>query len=121
MTSISLETSEKSSPVSETSVPLRENEDAVAVESEAAANKTSDETEAKRTPKARSRKPNRVRQSRIESMLSKAELARRANLSVLTVDRIEKGYGCRMNTKRKILEALGLSLADRVRVFGEEE
>jgi hypothetical protein len=26
-----------------------------------------------------------------------------------------------MDTKRKILEALGLRLADRVRVFGEEE
>ena len=67
------------------------------------------------------RKPNNVRKLRIERMMSKAELARRANLSVLTIDRVEKGYGCRMDTKRKILEALGLSLADRVRVFGEEE
>ncbi len=62
-----------------------------------------------------------VRKIRIERMMSKAELARRANLSVLTIDRIEKGFGCRMDTKRKILEALGLSLDDRVRVFGEEE
>lgn len=66
-------------------------------------------------------KTNRLRQTRIEKMMSKAELARRANLSVLTIDRVEKGLGCRMDTKRKILEALGLSLADRVRVFGEEE
>ena len=65
--------------------------------------------------------PNNVRRLRIERMMSKAELARRANLSVLTIDRVEKGYGCRMDSKRKILEALGLSLADRVRVFGEEE
>ncbi|MCB9591786.1 MAG: helix-turn-helix transcriptional regulator [Sandaracinaceae bacterium] len=57
---------------------------------------------------------------RIERMMSKAELARRASVSVLTIDRVEKGYGCRMDTKRKILGALGLSLADRVRVFGEE-
>ena len=64
---------------------------------------------------------NNVRKIRIERMMSKAELARRANLSVLTIDRVERGYGCRMDTKRKILEALGLSLADRVRVFGEEE
>ncbi|MEM7607923.1 MAG: helix-turn-helix transcriptional regulator [Myxococcota bacterium] len=71
--------------------------------------------------KAPKRKPNNVKKFRIERMMSKAELARRANLSVLTVDRVEKGFGCRMNTKRKILEALGLSLADRVRVFGEEE
>ncbi len=69
------------------------------------------------TPK----KSNNVRRIRIERMMSKAELARRANLSVLTIDRVERGYGCRMDTKRKILEALGLSLADRVRVFGEEE
>lgn len=66
-------------------------------------------------------KPNNVRRMRIERMMSKAELSRRANLSVLTIDRVEKGFGCRMDTKRKILEALGLSLADRVRVFGEEE
>lgn len=64
---------------------------------------------------------NRVRETRIERMMSKAELARRAGISVLTIDRVEKGLGCRMDTKRKILEALELSLADRVRVFGEEE
>ena len=64
---------------------------------------------------------NRVRETRIERMMSKAELARRAGISVLTIDRVEKGLGCRMDTKRKILEALGLDLADRVRVFGEEE
>jgi DNA-binding XRE family transcriptional regulator len=74
-------------------------------------------------PKAKKsgNKPNNVRKIRIERMMSKAELARRANLSVLTIDRVEKGFGCRMDTKRKILEALGLRLADRVRVFGEEE
>ena len=66
-------------------------------------------------------KKNRVREARIERMMSKAELARRAGVSVLTIDRVEKGLGCRMDTKRKILEALGLNLADRVRVFGEEE
>ncbi len=75
------------------------------------------------TPSAPPKKSNNnnVRRIRIERMMSKAELARRANLSVLTIDRVERGYGCRMDTKRKILEALGLSLADRVRVFGEEE
>jgi DNA-binding XRE family transcriptional regulator len=83
---------------------------------------TSPKTKAKaRTREPKKLRPNRVRQCRIESMMSKAELARRANLSVLTIDRLEKGFGCRMHTKRKILEALGLSLADRVRVFGEEE
>ncbi len=74
-----------------------------------------------RASKKSGNKPNNVRKIRIERMMSKAELARRANLSVLTIDRVEKGFGCRMDTKRKILEALGLRLADRVRVFGEEE
>ncbi len=72
-------------------------------------------------PAGKGKVPNNVRRHRIERMMSKAELARRANLSVLTIDRVEKGFGCRMDSKRKILEALGLSLADRVRVFGEEE
>lgn len=74
-----------------------------------------------KTPDATKRQANNLRKLRIERMMSKAELARRANLSVLTIDRIEKGFGCRMDSKRKILEALGLSLGDRVRVFGEEE
>lgn len=63
---------------------------------------------------------NNVREMRIQRMLSKAELARRANVSVLTIDRVEKGYPCRMDTKRKLLEALELTLEDRVRVFGED-
>lgn len=78
-------------------------------------------TTAEKKKAKRGHKPNNVRRIRIERMMSKAELARRANLSVLTIDRVEKGFGSRMGTKRKILEALGLSLADRVRVFGEEE
>lgn len=64
--------------------------------------------------------PNNLRECRIEQMMSKAELARKAGLSVLTIDRIEKGYGCRMDTKRKILKALGLKLSDRLKVFKEE-
>ncbi len=67
------------------------------------------------------KQPNNLKKFREERMISKAELARRANLSVLTIDRLEKGFGCRMDTKRKILEALGLNLADRLKVFGEEE
>lgn len=63
---------------------------------------------------------NNLREHRIEQMMSKAELARKAGLSVLTIDRIEKGYGCRMDTKRKILRALGLKLSDRRKVFKED-
>jgi DNA-binding XRE family transcriptional regulator len=75
----------------------------------------------KRAKKGPGTHPNNVRRIRKELLLSQAELARRAGVSVLTIDRVEKGFGCRMDTKRKILDALGLSLGDRVRVFGEEE
>jgi DNA-binding XRE family transcriptional regulator len=85
------------------------------------AEKATEKPEKKRPKSRAGSKPNIVRRIRIERMMSKAELARSANLSVLTIDRVEKGFGCRVDTKRKILEALGLSLADRVRVFGEEE
>lgn len=88
---------------------------------EAARSAEAEATKHAAKPKRPARPKNNVRRIRIERMLSKAELARRANVSVLTIDRVEKGFGCRMDTKRKILEALGLSLADRVRVFGEEE
>ena len=64
---------------------------------------------------------NRVRKIRTEKMLSKAELARRAGMSTLTIDRVERGMPCRMDTKRKIIEALGLGPSDRVMVFGEDD
>ncbi len=50
--------------------------------------------------------------------MSKAELARRAGLSTLTIDRIESGRPCRLDTKRRILMALGMRVADRDKVFG---
>ena len=50
-------------------------------------------------------------------MLSKAELARLAGISPLTIDRIEKGMSCRLATKRKILQALGVKIANKNRVF----
>ncbi len=71
--------------------------------------------------KARKRVKNNVRKMRTERMISKAELARRAGMSTLTIDRVERGLPCRMDTKRKILEALGLKPTDRVQVFGDEE
>lgn len=64
---------------------------------------------------------NNIRKLRMERMMSKAELARRAGLSTLTIDRVEKGMACRMDTKRKILEALGLTPSDRIDVFGEDD
>jgi DNA-binding XRE family transcriptional regulator len=64
---------------------------------------------------------NHVRMHRVERMMSKAELARRAGVSTLTIDRVERGLSCRMDTKRKILEALGMKPLDRRRVFPSEE
>ena len=60
---------------------------------------------------------NNVRKIREGLLMSKAELARRAKLSVLTIDRVEKGMACRMDTKRKIILSLGLTLSDRDKVF----
>jgi DNA-binding XRE family transcriptional regulator len=71
--------------------------------------------------KAKPKRKNNVRKLRMERMMSKAELARRAGLSTLTIDRVEKGMACRMDTKRKILEALGLTPTDRVTVFGDDD
>lgn len=53
--------------------------------------------------------------------MSKAELARKAGVSPLTIDRIERGESCRMDTKRKIILALGLSLNDKQRVFRDDD
>jgi DNA-binding XRE family transcriptional regulator len=60
---------------------------------------------------------NNVKKVREAKMLSKAELARMAGISPLTLDRIEKGKDCRMATKRKILLALGLSIEQKNTVF----
>src|SRR6266851_448701 len=46
---------------------------------------------------------NNVQRLREERLLSKAELARRAGVSVMTIDRVEHGARCRLNTKRRII------------------
>ena len=60
---------------------------------------------------------NMVRQLREQQLMSKAELARKAGISALTVDRVEKGKDCRMDTKRKIILALGFKLSEKDKVF----
>lgn len=62
---------------------------------------------------------NQVRYLREDRLMSKAELARKAGLSALTIDRVEAGKSCRMDTKRKIILALGLKLEDKDLVFGQ--
>ena len=63
---------------------------------------------------------NSVKEIREELLMSKAELARKAGVSPLTIDRIEKGKDCRMETKRKIILALGYKLSEKNRIFLED-
>ncbi|MFH1728146.1 MAG: helix-turn-helix transcriptional regulator [Pseudomonadota bacterium] len=63
---------------------------------------------------------NNVRNLREAQLMSKAELARKASVSALTIDRIESGESCRMDTKRKIILALGYKLTEKSKVFFEE-
>lgn len=65
------------------------------------------------------KKKNNLKKIREEMLVTKSELARKAGVSPITIDRIEKGYECRVDTKRKIIQALGLKLTDRELVFSE--
>jgi DNA-binding XRE family transcriptional regulator len=60
---------------------------------------------------------NNLKKIRESMLLSKSELARKAGVSPLTIDRIEKGFGCRMDTKRKIIHAFGLKISEKEKVF----
>jgi DNA-binding XRE family transcriptional regulator len=78
------------------------------------------------TPESNSRqslelvaKTNCVQEIRESKMMSKAELARKANVTVQTIDRIEKGFDCRLDTKRKIILAFGYKLNSRSKVFDD--
>jgi DNA-binding XRE family transcriptional regulator len=63
---------------------------------------------------------NLVKGIRETLLMSKAELARKAGVSPLTIDRVEKGKNCRMETKRKIILALGYDLSEKTKLFPEE-
>lgn len=60
---------------------------------------------------------NKVKAIRESRLMSKSELARKAGVSTLTVDRIERGEHCRMETMRKIILALGYTLEEKDKVF----
>jgi DNA-binding XRE family transcriptional regulator len=60
---------------------------------------------------------NNLKEIRESMLMSKAELARQANVSPITITRIEKHMPCRMETQRKILLALGLKPADKHKIF----
>ena len=60
---------------------------------------------------------NELKKIRESLMMSKAELSRKANVSPITISRIEKGMTCRMETQRKIILALGYNLSDKNKIF----
>ena len=62
---------------------------------------------------------NSLRKFRESLMISKAELARKANISPITITRIEQGKPCRTETKRKIILALGVKISDKKKVFDD--
>jgi DNA-binding XRE family transcriptional regulator len=78
---------------------------------------TEDETAEERRERLR----NNVRRLREDRLLSKAELARKAGVSALTIDRIENGMPCRMDTKRKIILALGMTIEEKDKAFPRPE
>ena len=49
--------------------------------------------------------------------MTQAQLARKAKVALRTIHSVEKGMNCRMDTKRKILLALGLRFEDKDQVF----
>jgi len=58
-----------------------------------------------------------VKKIREGLLMSKTELASKAGVSSLTIDRIEKGLPCRLETKRKIILALGMDLSEKDNIF----
>ena len=63
---------------------------------------------------------NNLKKFREEVMMSKAELARKAKVSSITIGRIEDGMPCQMKTMRKILHGLGKDLADKDAIFPDD-
>ena len=59
---------------------------------------------------------NSIKEIKESLVISKTELARKANISSITLTRVEQGKPSRMGTKRKILLALGLKLSDKNKV-----
>jgi DNA-binding XRE family transcriptional regulator len=60
---------------------------------------------------------NRVRELRENRLMTQAQLARKAKVALRTIHSVEKGMNCRMDTKRKILLALGMRFEDKDHVF----
>ncbi len=62
-------------------------------------------------------KRNRVRELREDKLMTQAQLAKKARVALRTIHSVEKGMNCRMDTKRKILLALGIPFEHKGQVF----
>ncbi len=63
------------------------------------------------------RRRNRVRELRENRLMTQAQLAKKAKVALRTIHSVEKGMNCRMDTKRKILLALGVPFEHKGEVF----
>ena len=67
----------------------------------------------------------RLRVARHRTGLTQRELAERAGLTRVTVGLLERGQRCRPGTARRLGEALGVSIPDRMgsvpRIKGEQQ
>jgi len=63
------------------------------------------------------KRSNRVRELREDLLMTREKLAKRAGISLRTVWSVENGVRCRVMTKRRILEALGISKNEHRTVF----
>ena len=60
---------------------------------------------------------NRVRELRENKLMTQSQLAKKAKVALRTIHSVEKGMNCRMDTKRKILLALGIPFEHKGQVF----
>ena len=62
-------------------------------------------------------KDSKLKKYRESILMSRAELARKSEVALLTISRIESGKQCRFSTMRKIILALGLTVSEKDKIF----
>ena len=70
---------------------------------------------------ARNQEKNRLREVRDDCLLTQAELAKESGVGRRTIVSIEQGMRCRVDTKRKLLHALGLVFSQKNQVWPLED
>ena len=63
---------------------------------------------------------NRLKEIRENKLMSRTELSRKAGVLYKIITNFENGMPCRIDTKRKIILALGFELSDKDQVFPPE-